>query len=56
MEDRGYKAVNSKKTIFMNHENGDWIMHGLFVDDMVHASASKKVELDFISEYKGISR
>ncbi len=48
-----YEAVNSEKTIFMKHENGEWIMHGLFVDDMVHASTSEKFKLDFIAEYKG---
>ena len=53
MEDHGYTAVNSEKTIFMKHENGDWIMHGLFVDDMVHASTSEKLKRDFIAEYKG---
>ena len=53
MEDHGYAAVNSEKTIFMKHENGDWIMHGLFVDDMVHASTSEKLKQDFIAEYKG---
>jgi hypothetical protein len=52
MEDHGCVAVNSEKTIFMKHENGDWIMHGLFVDDMVHASTSEKLKLDFIAEYK----
>jgi hypothetical protein len=34
----------------MKHENGDWIMHGLFVDDMVHASTSEKLWLDFVAE------
>ncbi len=53
MEDHGCAEVNSQKTIFMKHENGNWIMHGLFVDDMVHASTSKKLKLDFIAEYKG---
>jgi hypothetical protein len=55
MEDHGYAAVNSEKTIFMKHENGVWIMHCLFVDDMVHAPtrASKKLKQDFIAEYKG---
>jgi hypothetical protein len=53
MEDHGYAAVNSKKTIFMKHENEDWIMHGLFVDDMVHASTCEKLKQDFITEYKG---
>jgi hypothetical protein len=28
MEDHGYAAVNSEKSIFMKHESGDWIMHG----------------------------
>ncbi len=37
----------------MKLENGDRIMHGLFVDDMVHASTSEKLKLDFITEYKG---
>ncbi len=27
-------------------------MHGLFVDDMVHASTSGRLKLDFIAEYK----
>jgi hypothetical protein len=55
MEDHGYAAVNSEKPIFMKHENGDWIMHGLFVDsdDMVHDSTSEKLKLDFIAEYIG---
>jgi hypothetical protein len=35
MEDHGYAAVNSEKTIFMKHENGDWIMHGLFISKPV---------------------
>ncbi len=50
MENHGYAAVNSKKTIFMKHENGDWFMHGLFVDDMVHAPTSEKLKLDLIAE------
>jgi hypothetical protein len=53
MEDHGYAVVNSEKTIFMKHENGDRIMHGLFVDDMVHASTTEKLKQDFIAEYKG---
>ncbi len=55
MEDHGYEAVNrdSDETIFMKHENGDWTMHGFFVDDMVHASTSEKLKLDSIAKYKG---
>ncbi len=33
--------------------DGDWIIDGLLVDDMVHASTSEKLKLDFIAEYKG---
>ncbi len=46
----------------MKHENGDGIMHGLFVDDMVHASTSEnfnaeKLKLDSIAEYtRGTSK
>jgi hypothetical protein len=53
MEDHGYEAENSEKTIFMKHENEDWIMHCLFVDDMIHASTSEKRKLEFIAEYQG---
>ncbi len=55
MEDHGYVAVNSEKTIFMKHKNGDGIMHGLFVDDMVHVSTSEKLKLDVmrVAEYNG---
>ncbi len=38
MEDRGYLAVNSEKTIFMKRAGEDWILHGLYVDNMIHAA------------------
>ena len=38
MEDHAYMAVNSEKTMFMKRDHGEWIMHGLLVDDMTHAS------------------
>ncbi len=53
MKDHGYEAVNSEKTIFMKHEIGDWMMHGLFVDDMIHVSPSEKLKLEFIFKCKG---
>ena len=42
MEEHGHLAVNSEntateKTIFMRHAGEEWIMNGLFVDDMIHA-------------------
>ena len=51
MEERGYLAVNSEKTIFMKHAGEDWIIHGLYVDDMIHASTSDVLKQEFIREY-----
>ena len=51
MEDRGYLAVNSEKTIFMKRAGEDWIIHGLYVDDMIHASTSVALRQEFIREY-----
>ena len=31
-----YPAVNSEKTIFMKCQGDDFIIHSLFVDDMMH--------------------
>ncbi len=52
MEEHGYIAVNSEKAIFMKHEGEEWIMHGLFVNDMIHASTSDDLRDKFMSEYQ----
>jgi len=44
-------AVNNEKTMFMKWEGSDFIMHGLFVDDMAHASTSQKMIKRFMKEY-----
>jgi hypothetical protein len=51
MESHGYLAVNNEKTMFMKWEGSDFIMHGLFVDDMAHASTSQKMIKKFMKEY-----
>jgi hypothetical protein len=51
MEKQGYDAVNSEKTIFLKRENDEWIMHGIYVDDMMHASTSDKLKREFIDAY-----
>ena len=51
-EEHGYAAVNSEKTIFMKHVEEEWIMHCLYVDDMIHAATSNKLHNQFISEYR----
>ena len=51
MEARGYLAVKSEKTIVMKRDGEDWIIHGMYVDDMIHASTSEKLKREFIREY-----
>ena len=41
MTSKGYAAVNNEETIFMKWEGKDFIIHGLFVDDMQHTSTSQ---------------
>jgi hypothetical protein len=45
MEQNGYPAVNSDKTIFMKRQGSDFIMHGLFVDDMMHVPTCDKLRV-----------
>jgi hypothetical protein len=52
MEEHGYITVNSEKNIFMKHEVEEWIMHGLFMHDMIHASTSDNLSDKFLSEYQ----
>jgi hypothetical protein len=51
-EGHGCEEVNSEKAIFMNSENYQWIMPGLFVSDIIYASSSETLKLQFIVEYK----
>ncbi len=52
MEDHSYLAIYSEKTIFMKREGEEWIMHGLLVDDMIHAATNDNLRDQFICEYK----
>jgi hypothetical protein len=40
MESNGYPILNSEETIFMKRVDDDFIIHGFFVDDMVHIPAN----------------
>ncbi len=51
MEANGYFAVNSEKTIFMKHEGKHFIIHGLFVDDMMHIATNTKLKNEFMEKY-----
>ncbi len=44
MEANGCFAVNSDKTIFMKREGKHFIIHGLFVDDMMHIATNNKLK------------
>ena len=37
--------------MFMKRISDEWIMHGLCVDDMIHASTSEAIKQQFIHEY-----
>ena len=52
MENNGYAAVNSEKTIFMKRNGSDYIIHGLFVDDMMHMYSSDEMKDEFLALYK----
>ena len=51
MESHGYPAINSEKTMFMKWEGDDFILHGLFVDDMSTIPTSDHLKEDFMTLY-----
>ena len=51
MEQNGYPA-DSEKTIFMKRQGSNFIMHGLFVDDMMHVLTYDKLRDEFLELYQ----
>jgi hypothetical protein len=51
MEANLYPAVNSKKTIFMKHVDNDFIIHGLFVNDIMHIPTNNTLEKESMHKY-----
>jgi hypothetical protein len=51
MEKNGHLAVNSVKTIFMKRQGDDFIMHCLFVDDMMDVPTSDALKKKFMGKY-----
>ncbi len=51
MEANGYLAVSSEKAFFMKHEGKHFIIHGLFVDDIMHIATKNKVKYEFMKKY-----
>jgi hypothetical protein len=44
--------VNSEKTIFMKRKGDEYIIHGLFVDDMMHIYSSDAMKDESLALYK----
>ena len=51
MEDNGYPAVNSEKTIFMKRVDNDFIIHCLFVDDIKSVPTKTSLLDEFLAKY-----
>jgi hypothetical protein len=51
MINNGYLAVNSEKTIFKKTKGSEYIVHGLFVDDMMHISSCDELNKEFMDKY-----
>jgi hypothetical protein len=51
MEKNIYPAVKSEKTIFMKHQDADFIIHGLYVDDMMHIPTCDALKQEFMEKY-----
>jgi hypothetical protein len=56
MEQNGYQrsnqAGNSEMTIFMKVQGSDFIIHGLFVDEMMHFLTCDKLRDEFLAFYQ----
>jgi hypothetical protein len=51
MEKNDHPVVNSAKTIFTKHQGDVFIIHRLFVDDMMHAPTSDVFKKEFMDKY-----
>jgi hypothetical protein len=51
MINNGYLAVNSEKAIFKKTKGSEYIIHGLFVDDMMHISSCDELKKEFMDKY-----
>ncbi len=51
MIEKEYPAAKSEHTVFIKWDGADFIIHGLFVDDMQSASTSQKLMDKFLTAY-----
>ncbi len=51
MEKNCYPAVNSEKMILMKWDGDDFIIHGLFLDGMMHIPTCDKLKQEFLAKH-----
>ncbi len=51
MEANSYLAVCSEKTIFMKRKGKHFIIHGLFVDGMMHIATNNRLKNELMEKY-----
>ncbi len=51
MEKNSYPEVNSDKTIFVKCQGDYFIIHSLFVDDMMHVPTCDALKQEFMAKY-----
>ena len=49
MKNNGYLAVNSKKTSFMKLKGDEYIIYGLFIDDMMYIYSCDAIKDEFLA-------
>ena len=49
IENNEYSDTNSSKTIFMIRKGSNYIIHGLFVDDMMHIYSCDEMKDEFLA-------
>ena len=54
MEDNDYRAVNSVKTIFLKRDGKEFIVHGIFVDDMKNVPTACQPNIFSMSSLRNI--
>ncbi len=45
------RMAHLKKTIFKKTKGSEYIIHGLFVDDMMHISSCDKLKKEYMDKY-----
>jgi hypothetical protein len=52
MEKNGLLVVTNEKSMFMRRKGDEYMLHGLFVDDMMHVYSCNELKDEFLALYK----